>query len=626
MKAVRGFLLRLALTCITVAPVLPLAAEQPAAEGLAADRLEALLAEAPTAGAPDSARRPAIRLPTADGTRERFAVEEISVMEAGLAARFPRIKTYRGIGLDDPTALARLDLTPQGFHGMILSSAGTVLVEPDEGAPREGSRIVRHQQQTGERNLWQCATPPRKRDENAASPMMRPNGAIAGGQIRTYRIAIATTAEYTAFHGGTVESALAEVVTVLNRIDGILERDLAIRLVLVDGNDQLIYTDPESDPYNNDDASQMTGQNQDNLDRVIGSENYDIGHVFGTYPQGRGGGMACVAGRKARGYSGLPRPTTEFFAIQLVVHEIGHQFSANHTYNGTTRSCERWRNARTAWEPGSGSTIMSYAGVCAEENVAQRGDDYFHTGSLDEILDYVTSGAGATCGEVTQSENRPPTANAGRRYKIPAETPFELAGRGSDPDGDALTYVWEQFDLGPPSPPLADDGMRPLFRSYPPVAEPTRVIPRVEDLRRGKTTIKEILPTTTRKLTFRLTVRDGRGGVAHDTVQLRVTNRAGPFRVVEPRKGDVWTTGGQQTVEWKVARTSRRPIRCRRVDLWLSSDGGRSFPRLLWANTPNDGYESVTVPAVPTGKARVKVACANNIFFAISSGNFRIRQ
>ena len=607
MNEIRGSLLRLALTCLAAVPVLPLAAEEPTDWALSANR------------------HPIVLLPTADGGLGRFAVEPVSIMEAGLAARFPRIRTYRGVGLDDPAAIARLDLTPLGFHAMVLSPAGTVLVEPDEASPRERSKVVLPHR-VGVRPPWQCSTPPRESNNSAQSPAIRPTRAIAGDQIRTYRIAIAATGEYTDFHGGTVESGLAEVVTVLNRIVGILERDVAIRLVLVDGNDQLIYTDPETDPYNNDDPSQMTGQNQTNLDNVIGSQNYDIGHVFGTYPQGRGEGTACVAGRKAMGYSGLPRPTTEFFAIQLVAHEIGHQFHANHTYNATTRSCERWRHALTAWEPGSGSTIMSYAGICAEENVARRGDDYFHTGSLDEILAYVSLGAGADCGEVAASGNRPPTADAGRRYKIPAETPFVLVGSGGDPDGDALTYVWEQFDLGPPSPPMADDGMRPLFRSYPPVAEPIRVIPRVKDLRRGRVTIKEVLPTTTRKLTFRLTVRDGRGGVARDTVKHRVTNRAGPFRVLEPRRGDLWTTGGQQVVRWKVAGTARRPIRCRRVDLWLSSDGGRSFPVLLMAGAPNDGLESVTVPAVPTGKARIKVSCSSNIFFAISGGNFRIRQ
>lgn len=454
---------------------------------------------------------------------------------------------------------------------------------------------------------------------------MRPSRAVAGDQIRTYRIAIATTGEYTEFHGGTVESGLAEVVSVLNRVSGLLERDAALRLVLVDGNDQLIYTDPATDPYTNDDPRVITEENQTNVDRVIGARNYDIGHVFSAHNGGRIDGLACLGGRKAMGVSGLTRPTTEFFAIQLVAHEIGHQFGASHTYNSTVGVCGDYRSPQTAWEPGSGTTIMSYAGVCAEENMARRGDDYFHTGSIDEILEYVTSGAGATCGQAAASDNRPPTAEAGRRYRIPVETPFMLVGSGSDPDANSLTFVWEQFDLGPPSPPLADDGQRPLFRSYPPESEPIRVIPRPRDLRRGRTTIKEILPTTTRQLTFRLTVRDGRGGVARDTLKLKVRDEAGPFRVVEPRKGDLWTIGSAQVIEWDVADTDRRPIRCRRVDLRLSSDAGRSFPHLLRAGTPNDGFERVTVPSVPTGKARIRVACSNNIFFAISDGNFKIR-
>jgi hypothetical protein len=552
----RGFLPRLALAWLAAVPVLPLAAEKSADWALSASRFEAVLAQTTPDGERDVDSRPVVSLPIANGRSGRFAVEQVSVMAAGLAARFPRIRTYRGIGLDDPTAVARLDLTPLGFHAMVLSSAGTVLVEPDEDRPLERSRVfLPHRVRVGP--PWQCATPLRARDDSFRALARRPSRAIAGDLIRTYRIAIAATGEYTAFHGGTIESGLTAVVTVLNRIVGVLERDVGIRLVLVDGNDRLIYTDPETDPYTNDEPREMTGENQANLDNIIGSGNYDLGHVFGTYPQGRGEGAVCEPGRKARGVSGLPSPTTELFSIQLVAHEIGHQFNASHTFNGTTRACEGRRQAPTAWEPGSGSTIMSYAGVCAGENMARLADDYFHTGSLDEILAYVSLGRGTTCGEVSASGNRAPTADAGRRYRIPAKTPFALVGRGSDPDGDSLTYVWEQFDLGPSSPPLADDGQRPLFRSYPPVADPIRIIPRIKSLRHGKATIKEILPTTRRKLTFRLTVRDGRGGVAHDTVKLRVENQAGPFRVLDPRRGDLWTAGGREVVKWQIAGTDR---------------------------------------------------------------------
>jgi len=304
--------------------------------------MEVVLAQATPAGADDFDRRPVVLMPTADAGLGRFAVEEVSVMEAGLAVRFPQIRAYRGIGLDDPTAVARLDLTPQGFHAMVLSPAGTVLVEPDEDQPLDRSRIVLPDQVRA-RSPWRCTTPPRTHDDSAQALGLQPFRAIAGDVIRTYRIAIATTAEYTAFHGGTVESGLAEVVTVLNRVNGVLERDVAIRLILVDGNDRLIYTDPDNDPYTNDDRDRITAENQTNVDRVIGSQNYDIGHVFSAYNGGRADGPACLEGRKAMGVSGLTRPTTEFFAIQLVAHEIGHQFGASHTYNGSTGSCERWR-------------------------------------------------------------------------------------------------------------------------------------------------------------------------------------------------------------------------------------------------------------------------------------------
>jgi hypothetical protein len=566
-----------------------------------------------------------ISLPTSDGGSGRFSIREESVMEAELTARFPRIRTFRGVGIDDPAAVARLDLTPLGFHAMVLSPFGTVLVDPDRERPLTVGRIS-HAGRAQGRSPLRCATPPHRRELTARTGPASPARTVGGERLRTYRIAIAANGEYTAFHGGTVETGLAAVTTVLNRIAGIFERDAAIRLVLVGENDRIIYTDAATDPYSNDDPRQMTLENQANLDRVIGSPSYDIGHVFGTFPQGRGEGRVCVEGRKGRGVSGLPRPTAEFFAIQLVVHEIGHQFGANHSFNSTARTCEGRRQAESAWEPGSGSTIMSYAGLCGPDNVARLGDDYFHTGSLDEMLDWVSGGAGAGCGEVSASGNRPPSAEAGKRRKIPVGTPFELSGSGRDPDGDSLTFVWEQFDLGPPSPPMSDDGLRPLFRSYPPVTEPTRVIPRIADLRRGRETVREILPSTKRKLTFRLTVRDGRGGVARDTVVLRVEDGAGPFRVLAPRKRDEWRAGGEESVEWDVAGTRGRPIRCRYVDLWLSTDGGVSFPTLLLERTPNDGFATVTVPSEPTTRARVKVSCAKSIFFAISGGDFTLRE
>ncbi|MEE9126410.1 MAG: zinc-dependent metalloprotease family protein, partial [Planctomycetota bacterium] len=326
-----------------------------------------------------------IHLPLPDGGTARFLVKESPIMEPELAAKYPQIRTYRGQGLDDPSATLRLDHTPSGLHAMILSASGSVFIDPY----RRHDSV--HHISYYKRDLvnphgdaLRCRFDESYRQDSPQfgagfESAFAAEGLPSGSLLRTYRIAVAATGEYTRFHGNKVEHGLAAVVTAMNRINGIYERDVAIRMILVADNDQIIYTKQGTDPYNNHSGFQMLGQNQENLDTVIGNGNYDIGHVFST---GGGGvaylGVTCNSGFKAGGVTGLPSPIGDPFYVDYVAHEMGHQWGADHSFNGNEGSCSGGnRSASTAYEPGSASTIMGYAGICGSQNLQSSSDPYF---------------------------------------------------------------------------------------------------------------------------------------------------------------------------------------------------------------------------------------------------------
>ncbi|MEM7333211.1 MAG: reprolysin-like metallopeptidase [Chloroflexota bacterium] len=574
-----------------------------------------------------------LELPLPNGENGRFRIIESPIMEAGLAVKYPDIKTYIGEGIDDPSATARLDWTPHGFHGMILSQQGTIYIDPYSRG-NVTHYISYYKRDFTPTQAWN-ELPPVDLDgtaERVAQLVAQNQGSVSSGsQLRTYRLVVAATGEYTAFHGGTVGDAQAEIVTAINRVTGIFERETAVRLVLISNNDDVIFTNGSTDPYSNNNGFAMLDQNQAELDSTIGSANYDVGHVFSTGGGGIAGlGVICSSSRKGEGVTGLSNPVGDPFYVDFVAHEIGHQFAGTHSFNSTRSSCGGGnRTGSSAYEPGSATTIMGYAGICGSDNIQSNSDDYFHTINFDQIMNHVTFGSGSNCGTVTSTGNNPPIADAGTGgFTIPADTPFELTGSGSDADGtDSLTYNWEQFDLGPSGSPNSPSGNAPLFRSFTATSSPTRTFPQLSDLLNNTQTLGELLPSYTRSLEFRLTVRDnetGGGGVDYDSISFDVDGNSGPFLVTAPNTAVSWTFGGSETVTWDVAGTSSAPVSCANVDILFSFDGGNSFPITLLAGTLNDGSESVTVPNASTSDARLKVACSDNIFFDISDSDFTI--
>lgn len=597
---------------------------------VAVDReaLGAFLASVPLEDTPAAAERAILELPLPDGTSGRFSIVESSIMAPELAAKYPQIRTYAGYGVDDPTARVRLDLTPAGFHAQILRAGGSIYLDPLQRGDFTHYQSYYRRDFTSDDTLGGCTVVDEDGMADEIDRLVAGGAGIASGtQLRTYRAAVATTGEYTAFFGGTVAQGLAAVVTSMNRVVGVYEREVSVSMELVANNDDIIYTDAATDPYTNGDGGAMLGQNQANLDAVIGSANYDIGHVFST----GGGGVAglsvvCRAGLKARGVTGRFNPSGDPFDIDYVAHEMGHQFGGNHSFNGTAGACSGQRVASAAYEPGSGSTIMAYAGICSFHNLQPHSDDYFVFVSLREIVRYTTIGSGATCPVVTPTGAIEPAVEAGTGgFTIPLSTPFTLTASATT--AGAPTYCWEESDLGAAGHPSSPVGNAPTFRSFDPVSGTTRTFPKLTDLVNGTLTIGERLPTYARNLTFKCTVRDfqaGGVGVRDDSISFAVA-AVGPFLVTSPdAEGISWGAGTVQTVTWNVAGTTAAPISCPSVNIRLSTDGGFTFPILVLAGTPNDGTQSVTVPDTTTSLARIKVEAANNIFFDISNENFTI--
>ena len=609
------------------------------------DQLASTLATANTASAGQAQKSLSstqIELPMPYGGLQTFNVVKSALMEAGLATKYPQIKTYKVTAVDDPAVTGVLDTGSNGFHAYLSTAQGDVFIDPvSSSTQQEYYSYYKHDYPGTAARQFACGV---KTPAATESPLAEFQTQAFKALARTsdtkitYSIAVATTGEYAqAVGAGNVTNTLNEIVTAINRISFIFERDLAIQLKLIANNDQIIFTNPLTDPYTDPtDASLLIDENQAVLDLRLGNANYDIGHVLST----EGGGLAllgsaCFDGYKAQGQSGHPNPKGDPFYIDIVAHEIGHQLGANHSFNGTTESCAGNRVPGSAFEPGSGTTIMSYAGLCGGENVTVNGfavysDATFHAGSIAEIIKYTRTGIGNNCsGTITGSVA--PVASAGPDYTIPGGTPFVLTGSATDSDTaiNNLTYQWDQMNAGAATTATTygtDNGSNALFRSYVPAATPERTFPRIETIISNVANKAETLPTENRTLNFRFTARDGSGGVHEDDMQVVVNGKAGPFEIVQPNDNVILSSGLPQSIQWNAACTNAEPVNCANVDILLSTDGGQNFNTVLLASTPNSGIASVTLPTGNTKTARIKVACSDNIFFDISNTNFEIND
>ncbi len=571
------------------------------------------------------ARAIVLELPTPTGEYKFFSVWEAPVMDAALQAQHQDIRTYVGQGLSNPAETLRMDMTPAGFHAQILGPDGDWYIDP----------VTRHdvnnyasyfKRGLGQARPFQCFTTDHAGNDDGIGQEGGP--VFLGGNLREYRLAITTTGEYGAFHGGTVPSVLAAVTTVVNRVTGVYERDLGARLTLVAGSTAVFFVNASTDPYTAPGANTTTlNAEQAQFDVFVGSANYDVGHLFHL---GANNGVAgaignvCIAGSKGRGISVVNPPVGDPFSIDYVAHELGHQFGGRHSFN----NCGGGPGdaASIAHEPGSGSTIMAYAGICGSNNLQPNSDAMFASINIfDQMIPYITSGTGSTCDVVTATGNADPVVNAGPNYTIPSRTPFELeVASASDPNGDALTYSWEQRNGGTADALPSDDlGDNPIARVWLPTTSSSRVMPRLSNLLNNTLPVGEVLPTTSRTMTWRCVVRDNRaggGGAAFDDMTLTSVATAGPFSVTSPASATNWSGGSTQTITWNVAGTTASPINCANVRILFSSDGGNTWPTTILASTPNDGSQAITVPNIATTQGRIRVEAVGNIFFNINQG------
>ncbi len=564
-----------------------------------------------------------ISIPMPDGSFQEFNVFESPLMPLELAQKFPQIKTYTAVGISNPNAMAKIDFTQKGVHAMIFAiGQNPVFVDPFDAANQTYISYFKKDFRSDD-EYFECGVS--DSSENDIIDLNKIVSRQAGDcQLREYRLALACTGEYAQYHdnGDIVNDAMAAMTTSMNRVNGVFEIDAGLTMVFVTNNEDIIFTDPGTDPYSNGNGGAMLSQNQTTCDNIIGSANYDIGHVFST----GGGGVAylnspCNNSIKAGGVTGQNTPEGDPFDIDYVAHEMGHQFGGRHTQNN---SCNR--DATSSYEPGSASTIMGYAGICSP-NVQSNSDDYYHAINIQQFGVF-TTGSGNSCANIINSSNDAPTADAGADYTIPISTPFVLTGAGTDPNSDNLTYCWEQWDKEVATmPPLSTNTAGPAFRSFNPTTNPQRYFPRLNVLAGPGTDTWEVLPSINRNLNFRLTVRDNNsayGCTEEDDMIVNTTTSSGPFEVTYPNTEMDWEANTSETITWNVANTTNAPVSCANVDILYSTDGGLSFPYALVSNVPNDGSQTITVPDVATSQFRIMIICSDNIFFDISNENISI--
>jgi subtilisin-like proprotein convertase family protein len=622
--------------------------------------IKAVLQTAPWEFTPEAnAHTCVIRVPMADGTFEAFTVWQTAMMEPDMAAAHPDIRTFAGQSLRNKARGIRMSYSVRGLEIMVMQpDMDLIYVEPYSW--NQDTYYIAYDRvdlpKSPLAGLGRGYVPGQdikaltdKSEGHPYTPKVEERGLLQETvKLKVYRFVCACTAEFAIDHGGTKASALAAVVSYTNKVSGFFERDIDLRLQLIQASENAIFIDPANEPWTGQQVTDWMGQNPLVVNTYCGgSSAFDIGHVYARYITGGAvgvaGGIGIICGSgKARGCSG-GNGNGDYgdYFLGVVGQELGHQLGGGHTWNRCNGG--GGRNGDTAFEPGSGSTIMSYSGACGPDNIQNQADLYYHSGSIEEIQNYILVQGGSECGSFKETNNHAPVVTLPYQdnFFIPISTPFELKGSAVDAengqDTTAITYIWEEIDAGPETPLGMPTANAATFRTKTPTLTGyDRTFPKLSIIltnQTGGTTAEvysEQLPTYTRDLTFRLTGRDGKangGGVGWADVAFHATSTAGPFKVLYPNaSADIWHSGEYVNVTWDVANTNKAPVNCQTVNILLSLDGGLTFKDTLAKNVVNDGGQYVLVPDTVTSTARVRVEAADNIFFDLSNGNFKIQK